>query len=83
MILGGAGLILHCTVIAFVYLATGLVAPLYALLLLLVVWAALLVAAVRWFRSGKPALALTVPFIALGVWLVVLTLGGSILGWTA
>lgn len=80
--LGVAGIIVHCTVIAFLFLASGLVAPLYGLLALFVIWVALLLLGIRWLRGRNPSLAFGIPFLAVGAWLGVLTFGDYVLGWT-
>ncbi|CAN7405721.1 hypothetical protein [Knoellia sp. LjRoot47] len=64
------------------YVAAGLAAPMWAIVLLLAFWLVLLVTAIRWFtRWPWPILAL--PFVAAGVWWLTLTLGESLLGWQA
>lgn len=64
------------------YAAAGLVAPLWAVLLLWAAWLVLLVVLVRLWRR-RPPLALAVPVGALGLILGVVTLGEQALGWTA
>jgi uncharacterized membrane protein YqgA involved in biofilm formation len=69
-------------VIGFFYFASGLMAPLWAVVGLMIIWVGLMVLGIRWFRSHPwrlPAL----PVIAVLVWWGVLTLGERLLGWTA
>lgn len=77
-LLGAAGLV----VIFPLYLSSGLAAPLWAIALLLLFWAALATLAVRWWRT-RPAWILVLPFIGVGVWVLALTLGENLLGWQA
>jgi hypothetical protein len=65
-----------------IYLSSGLVAPLWAIVVLLLVWAALAVYAVRWF-TRRPWVVLLLPFIAAAVWFAAITLGEQVLGWQA
>lgn len=73
--------VLHLAVLPF-YAASGLVAPGWAVVLLLVAWALLagaLVLVAR--RHGAPALL--VPAVAFALWFLALTVGEQLLGWTA
>ncbi len=79
--IGWVGLALHVAV-GVPYLVSGLVAPLYGVLLLWIVWGLLLVVLLR-VHAGRPAWALVVPFAALATWYAVLHLGGAALGWQA
>lgn len=64
------------------YIASGLAAPLWAIVLLMAFWLALLATAIRWFtRFPWPILAM--PFVAAAVWWLTMTLGESLLGWQA
>lgn len=65
-----------------IYVSSGLVAPLWAIVVLLLVWAALAVCSVRWF-TRRPWVVLLLPFIAAVVWFAALTLGEQVLGWQA
>ena len=69
-------------VIGYYYLASGLVAPLWAVVGLMIIWVALVVLGIRWFRS-HPWRLVALPVIAVLVWLGALTLGERLLGWTA
>jgi len=66
-------------VIGVFYVSAGLVAPLWAVILLLIIW---VVIGVVWFRR-RPFLVLLLPVIAVLVWFGVITLGEQLLGWTA
>ena len=66
----------------FLYLASGLVAPLAGVLFLLAGWAVLLVGAIR-LRLSRPWLAAVTPVASIGFWAAVLTFGDWVLGWTA
>jgi hypothetical protein len=68
--------------VGVLYAASGLVAPLWAVVLLDVWWIVLAVVLVRWARRGSwwtPA----VPVVAYGTWWAALTAGENWLGWTA
>jgi hypothetical protein len=79
---GGIGIALHLTVVAWLYLASGLVAPPSGTAVLLVLWLGLLAVAVLLWRE-RPAWALAVPVAAVGVWALTVTLGEVYLGWSA
>jgi len=64
------------------FVASGLAAPLWAVVLLLILWLALLVVAIRQF-SRMPWLVPALPFVAAAVWWLTMTLGESVLGWQA
>ncbi|GHJ47847.1 hypothetical protein Cs7R123_51890 [Catellatospora sp. TT07R-123] len=64
------------------YAASGLLAPGWAVAVLMVVWAALFIASIRWWRT-RPWWVLAVPVAALAFWLGLLTAGEAWLGWTA
>ncbi|MFC7489077.1 MULTISPECIES: hypothetical protein [unclassified Knoellia] len=63
-----------------IYVSSGLVAPLWAIVLLLLFWALLAVLSLRWF-TRRPWLVLLLPVVAAAVWLLTLTLGEQLLGW--
>lgn len=73
-------LALHLVVLSF-YVLSGLLAPPYAVVLLLCLWLLLL----WWlFRLRHERWkAMTVPAVAVAVWFTVLMLGDAFLGWTA
>lgn len=64
------------------YLASGLVAPLWAIVVLLMVWLSFALVALRSFRS-RPWLVLVLPFVAAAAWWLAITLGEKVLGWQA
>ena len=66
----------------FLYAASGLVAPFWAVVGLLGLWLVMFVLACRWW-TPHPKRTLLVPLIALVVWFAVLTLGEVLLDWTA
>jgi hypothetical protein len=66
----------------FLYAASGLLAPWWAVVLLLIVWAALLFLATAWW-SLHPTWVPWIPVFAAVLWFVVLNAGGAWLGWTA
>lgn len=64
----------------FLYAASGVLAPWWAVIVLLVVWMAFLVTAFRWwtpYPNRLPWLALA----AIVVWFAVMLGGGVLLGW--
>lgn len=67
-------------IIGYFYLATGLVAPVWGVGLLLLIWLGL---AIWGYTNRQRAVVILVPVVAAAVWFVVLTLGESLLGWTA
>lgn len=64
------------------YLASGLVAPLWAVVALVLCWTGLVYLVVRWRRS-HPYRVLVVPVVAMGWWFLVISAGEAWLGWTA
>lgn len=69
-------------VVGYLYLASGLVAPLWAVTLLIVWWGVLAYVGVRLVQR-RSYLVLLVPVVAAATWFGVIMLGGQILGWTA
>jgi hypothetical protein len=65
----------------FPVLVGGLIMPLWAILVLAVIWVAGLFLAIRWRRQRNRFLAL--PFIMFAIWLATAYLGETFLGWTA
>ena len=74
-----AGALMHLIVGAFVA-SSGLVAPAWAVALLVAVWAGLAVLLWHWHRR-RPLAALLLPFVAAAVWWATITLGENLLGW--
>ena len=66
----------------FLYAASGLLAPWWGAVLLMLVWVALFLLATRWW-TPHPQRTLLVPLVALVVWFAVLYLGEALLDWTA
>lgn len=75
------GIIAHVVLLPY-YLASGLVAPLWAVIVLVAVWAALLVVAIRLWRT-RPFLVPLVPVVAVAIWFAAISAGEAWLGWTA
>ena len=66
----------------FLYAASGLVAPWWAVVLLILLWLVLFVVACRWWTPHPKRL----PFLAVAaviLWFAVVTAGAAWLGWTA
>ena len=63
------------------YLASGLLAPLWAIVVLLLVWGLLFVLACRWFRR-HPYRVLVLPVLAAAFWFASISAGEALLGWT-
>lgn len=80
--LGGLALVLQCTVVAFLYLLTPMLAPMWAGLALIAVWFGL-TAIGGWLFTRGSAWTIAVPFASAGLWYAVLGLGDAYLGWTA
>ena len=81
-IVAGLGAAAHLVVFVMFYLPAGLIVPLWGIALLWVLWAALAVLVVRWFRP-HPLWVLAIPVAALLIWVCVVSAGGAFLGWTA
>lgn len=64
------------------YAASGLVAPGWAVAVLLAVWVALLAMAIHQWKA-RPYVVAAIPITAVVVWLAVVSAGGAWLGWTA
>lgn len=68
--------------IGWVFLASGLIMPGWAVTGLLVLWAVLVWQGVRLARAGSYRV-LALPLVAAAVWLLTAWVGGALLGWTA
>ncbi|QCW51146.1 hypothetical protein FE634_13365 [Nocardioides dongxiaopingii] len=66
----------------FLYGASGLVAPWWAVVVLLVLWLALFVLACSWW-SSHPRRITVLALGALALWFASLVAGASLLGWSA
>ena len=79
--LGWLGLAALLATLIF-YGSSGLLAPGWAVALLLVVWLTLVVAAVVLLRRRQPLWVLLTPVAAALIWFAALTAGERWLGWT-
>jgi hypothetical protein len=77
--LGVVGLLLHGGSALF-YISASLIAPLYGVFALQLVWIVLLVAGLHLMRRNPP-LTLLVPAASLAVLVALAWLGGTFLGW--
>jgi hypothetical protein len=66
----------------FLYGASGLIVPIWALTLLLFVWLVLFVTACRWW-TPHPRRVLLLPVVAVVVLFAVVAAGAAWLGWSA
>ncbi|GEP39563.1 hypothetical protein NPS01_32260 [Nocardioides psychrotolerans] len=66
----------------FLYAASGLVAPWWGVVLLVLVWIALFVLCCAWW-TPHPRRLVWVALFAFVFWFGALTAGGAFLGWTA
>ena len=66
----------------FFYLLSGLVAPTWAVIVLILWWAVLTAVGVRFVRRRSP-LGLLVPLVAAASWFAAISLGSRYLGWVA
>lgn len=69
-------------VAGYLYLVSGLIAPGWAVIGLLVVWLALTVIGVR-LALRRSYWMLLIPVIAVATWVLTMWAGGALLGWTA
>jgi hypothetical protein len=65
------------------FLASGLMAPLWAVVVLMLLWGCLSALGILLLVRRRPLWALPIPVVALGLWLLVMSLGEVFLGWTA
>jgi hypothetical protein len=79
---GWVTIVLYLLIGIFPYLSSGLLAPLYGVIILLVCWGIGLVITWRLARR-RPVLSLVAIPLALAFWWAFITAGGLILGWTA
>ena len=68
--------------VLFVVLASGIVAPLWAVALMSVVWLVFFVVGARWFMT-RPWRVAALPFVVLALWIGAVFAGGALLGWNA
>ena len=76
------GLILYIATGVFPYLASGLVAPMWGIIVLWVGWLAGLWLTIALFRR-RSGWALAMPVVAIGYWWLIITLGERLFDWTA
>ena len=82
-VFASAGVVLHLVTGVFPFAASGLIAPLWGVVVLYVWWVALLGVAIRLVRTRRLRLVLAVPFVAVAGWFALMWFGGAVLGWTA
>jgi len=75
------GLVGHLVALGW-YAASGLVAPPWAVVGLLVIWAGVLFVGLR-LRTRRPAWMLLIPVLDIAIWVAVVWAGDVFLGWTA
>jgi hypothetical protein len=80
--LGWLGLAALLVTLIF-YASSGLLAPAWAVAMLLAIWLVLLVVAIQLLRARRPLLVLPIPVAAWLIWFGVLSVGENWLGWTA
>lgn len=80
-VVAALGMLLLLVALPF-YLASGLMAPLWAIVVLLMVWVVLFVLGIRWF-ARHPYRVLVLPVVAAAIWFAAMTAGEALLGWTA
>jgi hypothetical protein len=68
--------------VLFVILASGLVAPWWAVALMSLVWLVAFVAATRWFMT-RPWRVAILPVAVLAAWVAAVAAGAAFLGWNA
>lgn len=66
----------------FLYGASGLVAPVWAVVVLLLLWLVMFALSCRWFMT-RPYRVMTLPVVALAIWFATIFSGEALLGWTA
>ena len=74
--------VLHAGV-GFVYLVSGLVAPLWGVLVLIVLWLAMSVVLVRALQARDSMRAILVPVLGAALWFAVVQGLGTLFDWTA
>ena len=79
----GVGTVAHVVIGAVPFAVSGLVAPLWGVVVLGVWWAVCLGAIVGLVRRHRPRLVPLVPVVALAGWFAFVSFGEAVLGWTA
>ena len=80
LVAAGAGMVLMLAALPF-FVSAGLLAPMWAVVVLDALWLALFALGLWWFR-GHPYRVLALPFVAAALWLAAITAGEAFLGWT-
>jgi hypothetical protein len=78
---GWLGIVLLLPVL-YLYVVSGLMAPMWAIVVLVACWFVLGLCAVRWVRR-RPRVVRALPFVGVALWIAVISLGEAFLGWTA
>ena len=73
----------RCSSLAPFFFASGLMAPLWGVVVVISVWAVLFALAIGLLVKRRPLWVLPVPVLAVLFWWSFLSLGGKFLGWTA
>ena len=68
-------------VLAPFFIASGLMAPGWAVAVFIAIWVVLFVLGCVWVRR-KPLWVIPLPFVATAIWLAGMSAGGAWLGWT-
>jgi hypothetical protein len=68
--------------VLFIYAFSGLLAPWWYVVFLLLVWLALFVLAIRWFTL-HPKRVVVLQLVALVLWFTLVNLGSAVFGFTA
>ncbi len=79
-VLGGLALAATVALAPF-FVASGLMAPGWAVALFIAIWLALFILGCVWIRQ-RPLWVVPVPFVAAAVWFGGMSAGGEWLGWT-
>jgi hypothetical protein len=80
-VLGWLGLAALLVTLIF-YASSGLLAPAWAVAVLLVIWLVLLIVAIQFLRTRRPLYVLPLPAAAWLIWFGALNAGENWLGWT-
>ena len=79
-VLGGLALAAMLVLAPF-FIASGLMAPGWAVIVFVVIWLVLFALGCLWIRR-KPLWVIPLPFVAAAIWLGGMSAGGAWLGWT-
>jgi hypothetical protein len=77
----GALALVAMLVLAPFFVSSGLMAPGWAVVVLVAIWLALFVLGCLWIRR-KPLWVVPLPFVAAAIWFGVMSAGEAWLGWT-